>query len=57
MIQVLKNREAVVIALLVALVLLIGFFNPNFLRPAALINVANSSLVLMLIAMGEMFVS
>ncbi len=56
MIQVLRNREAVVIALLIALVLVIGFFNPNFLQPAALINVANSSLVLMLIAIGEMFV-
>ena len=31
-------------------------FSPNFLQPAALINVANSSLVLMLIAIGEMFV-
>ena len=56
MIKVLRNREAVVIALLVALVLIIGFFNPNFLQAAVLINVANSSLVLMLIAMGEMFV-
>lgn len=56
MIRILKHREAVVIALLVALVLLIGFFNPHFLQPAALINVANSSLVLMLIAFGEMFV-
>jgi AI-2 transport system permease protein len=56
MIHILKYREAVVIALLVALVLLIGFLNPNFLKPATLINVANSSLVLMLIAMGEMFV-
>ena len=36
--------------------LVIGFFNPNFLQPATLINVANSSLVLMLIAFGEMFV-
>ncbi len=45
-----------VIALLVVLVLVIGFFSPNFLQPAVLINVANSSLVLMLIAMGEMFV-
>ncbi len=56
MIRVLKNREAVVIALLVALVLAIGFLSPNFLKPATLINVANSSLVLMLIAIGEMFV-
>lgn len=56
MIQVLKHREAVVIGLLVVLVLIIGYFSPNFLQPAALINVANSSLVLMLIAIGEMFV-
>jgi AI-2 transport system permease protein len=56
MIQILRRREAVVIALLVVLVLVIGFFNPNFLQPATLINVANSSLVLMLIAFGEMFV-
>jgi len=56
MIRILKHREAVVIALLVALVLVIGFFSPNFLQPAALINVFNSSLVLMLIAIGEMFV-
>ena len=56
MIPILKHREAVVIALLVALVLVIGIFSPNFLRPATLINVANSSLVLMLIAVGEMFV-
>jgi AI-2 transport system permease protein len=55
MIQILKYREAVVIALLVVLVLVIGVFSPNS-WPAALINVANSSLVLMLIAIGEMFV-
>ena len=56
MIQILKHRESVVIALLVVLVLIIGYFSPNFLQPAALVNVANSSLVLMLIAIGEMFV-
>jgi AI-2 transport system permease protein len=56
MINVLKHREAVVIALLAALVLVIGFFSPHFLEPASLVNVANSSLVLMLIAIGEMFV-
>ncbi len=54
--RILRSREALVLILLFALVGLIGAINPNFLRARTLLNVVNSSLILVLIAIGEMFV-
>lgn len=56
MTRIFKHRELVVFLLLCVLILLIGSINPNFLRPGTLINVVNSGLVLILIAIGVMFV-
>ncbi len=54
--RILRSREALVLILLFVLVALIGAINPNFLRARTLLNVVNSSLILVLIAIGEMFV-
>jgi len=54
--RLLRRRELIVLLLLAVLALAIGTVSSNFLRPTTLINVANSSLVLTLIAVGEMFV-
>ncbi len=54
--RILRSREALVLILLFVLVALIGAINPNFLRARSLLNVVNSSLILVLIAIGEMFV-
>ncbi len=54
--RILRSREALVLILLAVLVALIGAINPNFLQARTLLNVVNSSLILVLIAIGEMFV-
>lgn len=54
--QLLKSRELLVLALLVAMILAVSTVNPAVLRPITLINIVNSSLFLMLIAIGQMFV-
>ena len=54
--RIVKNRELLVLAILGVLIVVIGAISPNFLRPTTLINIVNSSLFLMLIAIGEMFV-
>ncbi len=54
--RLLRNREIVVFLILVGLVALIGLVNPNFIQPSTLHDVVNSSLILILIAIGEMFV-
>lgn len=54
--RIVKNRELLVLAILGVLIVVIGAISPNFLRPATLINIVNSSLFLLLIAIGEMFV-
>jgi len=54
--HLLQSREIVVSLILLGIILLIGFINPSFLKPDSLLTVLNSSLILMLISIGEMFV-
>jgi len=54
--DLLKKREAAVFLLLVVLVLGVGIVNPIFLKPDTLKGVLDNSLILILIATGEMFV-
>ena len=54
--RLLKRRELLVLALLVAMILAVSTVNPAVLRPITLINIVNSSLFLILIAIGQMFV-
>lgn len=54
--RILKSRELLVFGLLVAMILAVSTVNPAVLRPITLINIVNSSLFLMLIAIGQMFV-
>ena len=54
--RILKSREFLVLALLVAMILAVSTVNTAVLRPITLINIVNSSLFLMLIAIGQMFV-
>ncbi len=56
MIKLLKSRELLVLVLLVAMVLAVSMVNKAVLHPITLINIVNSSLFLMLISMGQMFV-
>ncbi len=54
--RILKSREFLVLVLMVLMILAVSLVNKAVLRPVTLINIANSSLFLMLIAIGEMFV-
>jgi AI-2 transport system permease protein len=54
--RILRSRELLVLALLVAMILAVSTVNHAVLRPLTLINIVNSSLFLMLIAIGQMFV-
>jgi AI-2 transport system permease protein len=54
--RILKSRELLVLGLLVVMILVVSTVNPAVLRPITLINIVNSSLFLMLIAIGQMFV-
>lgn len=56
MMRILKRRELLVLALLAAMILSVSTVNPAVLRPITLINIVNSSLFLILIAIGQMFV-
>ena len=56
MIKILKSRELLVLVLLVLMILAVATVNKAVLYPITLINIVNSSLFLMLIAMGQMFV-
>ncbi len=56
MTKLLRSREFLVLALLVVLTLAVATVNRAMLHPITLINILNSSLFLMLIAIGEMFV-
>jgi AI-2 transport system permease protein len=56
MIRVLKSREVLVLALLIAMILAVSLVNKAVLRPITLINIVNSSLFLVLLAVGQMFV-
>jgi len=54
--RIFKSREFLVLVLLVVMILAVSSVNKAVLRPITLINIANSSLFLMLIALGQMFV-
>ena len=56
MMRLLKSRELLVLVLLVAMILAVATVNKAVLYPITLINIVNSSLFLMLIAVGQMFV-
>ena len=56
MTQIFKSREFLVLVLLVVMILAVATVNKAVLYPITLINIANSSLFLMLIAVGQMFV-
>lgn len=51
-----RSRELLVFLLLILLLLLVGMINPNFLRTRSLMHILNSSLILILVSIGEMFV-
>ncbi len=54
--NVLQSRELLVLFLLFILIISTGLFNSNFLQATSIIEIFNTSLTLMLIAVGEMFV-
>jgi AI-2 transport system permease protein len=54
--RLLKSREVLVLGLLVAVLLAVATVNRVVLLPFTLINIGNSSLFLMLLAIGQMFV-
>jgi len=54
--RILRSRELLVLLLLIALVGAVGAVNHNFISPQSLIHVVNSSLILILVSIGEMFV-
>ena len=54
--RVFRSREFLVLLLLAAMILSVGLVNKTVLRPTTLVNIVNSSLFLMLISMGQMFV-
>ncbi len=54
--KIFKSREFLVFVLLVVMILSVSSVNKAVLRPMTLINIVNSSLFLMLIALGQMFV-
>lgn len=54
--RIFKSREFLVLLLLVVMILAVSTVNKAVLRPVTLINIVNSSLFLMLIALGQMFV-
>ncbi len=51
-----RRREGVVFLILLAVILAIGAANPSFLKAPSLLSILNTSLVLMLLAMGVTFV-
>lgn len=56
MMKILKSRELLVLVLLAVMILAVATVNKAVLNPITLINIVNSSLFLMLIAIGQMFV-
>ncbi len=51
-----KQREILVLLILAVLVVLVGAINPSFLQAATLLSILNSSLILILVSIGETFV-
>jgi AI-2 transport system permease protein len=56
MMRVVKSREALVLVLLVAMLLAVATVNKAVLYPFTLINIVNSAVFLVLLAIGQMFV-
>ena len=56
MMRLLKSREILVLALLIVMILAVSTVNAAVLRPITLINIVNSSLFLVLLSVGQMFV-
>ncbi len=54
--RLIRHREALVLLILVVLVVLVGAVNPSFLQAATLLSILNSSLILILVSIGETFV-
>jgi AI-2 transport system permease protein len=54
--KLLKRREVVVVLLLAIVVAVVGAINPVFVRPATLIDIVTSALILILLGVGESFV-
>lgn len=54
--RILRNRELLVLLILIALILVIGVINPAFFQAATLLSIVNTSLILILVSIGEMFV-
>ena len=54
--RILRSREIVVLLLLIILITAIGIINPVFLQVDSLQNILNSSLILIIVGIGEMFV-
>jgi AI-2 transport system permease protein len=51
-----RSRELLVFLLLIVLLLVVGLINPNFWKTRSLMHILNSSLILILVSIGEMFV-
>ena len=54
--DLLRRREIVVLLLLLAVIGAVAIVNPSFVRPATLVGIATSSLILVLLGVGESFV-
>ena len=54
--RILRSREIVVFVILAVLMAAIGLINPTLLEANSILNMVNSSLILILIGIGEMFV-
>jgi AI-2 transport system permease protein len=54
--RLLRNREILVLLILLFLTLVIGIINPAFLQSATLLSIVDTSLILILVSIGEMFV-
>ncbi len=54
--RLIKNREFLVLLILVILIALVGMVNPAFLQADTLFSILNSSLILILVSIGETFV-
>ncbi|MDO9526097.1 MAG: ATPase [Gemmobacter sp.] len=56
MMRIAKSREALVLVLLIAMLLAVATVNKAAIYPFTLINIVNSALFLVLLAIGQMFV-
>ncbi len=51
-----RHREVLVLLILIVLIMLVGAINPSFLQSATLLSILNTSLILVLVSIGETFV-